>query len=114
MRISDWSSDVCSSDLLPVSGSAEPNPRWASAFVRARAAVPKAEPGWSAQFAIEHNVVSLYVVAPALQGASKISFFPYARDLVNHDKPQSVAAAGETVRLRKMARTEEGSVGREW
>src|SRR3546814_11110052 len=99
MRISDWSSDVCSSDLLPVSGSAEPNPRWASAFVRARAAVPKAEPGWSAQFAIEHNVVSLSVVAPALQGASKISFFPYASDLVNHAPPPQTVKASHRQRV---------------
>src|SRR3546814_7202675 len=60
-------------------------------------------PGWSAQFAIEHNVVSLSVVAPALQGASKISFFPYASDLVNHAQQQRVALEGETLRLSQMA-----------
>src|SRR3546814_11097814 len=60
-------------------------------------------PGWSAQFAIQHNVVSLSVVAPALQGASKISFFPYASDLVNHAQPQRVALEGKTLRLSQMA-----------
>src|SRR3546814_7460089 len=60
-------------------------------------------PGWSSQFALEHNVVSLSVVAPALQGASKISFFPYASDLVNHAQPQRVALEGETLRLSQMA-----------
>lgn len=101
--------DVCipgSTDLeldLPVSSTAQPDSRWASAFARTRAAVPKAEPDWPAQFAVQHNTVSLSVNAPALQGASKISFFPYASDLVNHAQAQRVALEGEKLRLSQAA-----------
>lgn len=88
---------------LPMSGAAQPDPRWVSAFARARAAVPKAEPDWPAQFAVAHDTVSLSVDAPALQGASKISFFPYASDLVNHAKPQRIALEGQKLRLSQTA-----------
>lgn len=101
--------DICipgSTELeldLPVSDAAQPNPRWTSAFASTRAAVPKGEPDWPALFTVEHNTVSLEVDTPSVQRASRISFFPYASDLVNHAKPQRFAIEGEKLRLSQAA-----------
>ncbi|MFT4046224.1 MAG: protein-disulfide reductase DsbD family protein [Solimonas sp.] len=100
--------DICipgSAELtleLPVAADAKADPRWQAAFAKARAAVPRVV-AWPAQFAVDHDTVSLQIRDAALQGAERTAFFPYASDLVNHAADQRVSVDGDTLRLSQAA-----------
>ncbi|WP_020651292.1 protein-disulfide reductase DsbD family protein [Solimonas variicoloris] len=100
--------DICipgSAELelrLDVAAAADPDPQWRAAFARTRAELPQAV-DWPAQFAVAGDTVSLQVRDAALRDASRIAFFPYASDLVNHAAPQRLAHDGDSLRLSQAA-----------
>jgi len=75
---------------LPVVAAASADPAWTAAFARARAALPREAPGWSAHYAVADGSVSLAVTGAQFE-ADEVEFFPEPNDLVNHAAPQRVA-----------------------
>ncbi|MEQ1438431.1 thioredoxin family protein [Fontimonas sp. SYSU GA230001] len=84
---------------LPVSANPAPDPDWAPSFATARRALPVPARDWPAQFAVTGDSISLRIENPLLDGATRVAFFPYLNDLVNHAAPQRLAAEGPRLRL---------------
>ncbi len=97
--------DICipgKADLslsVPVGDRATPDPDWAGAFATARSQLPQAARDWPAVFAIDGDSVSLRVEGAPLDHATRVAFFPFANDLVNHAAPQRVDVEAGALRL---------------
>ncbi|SEQ53857.1 thiol:disulfide interchange protein DsbD [Solimonas aquatica] len=83
---------------LPVAAQAQTDPRLKAAFAQARAQLPQSV-DWPAQYQVQAGDFSLAVQSPSVQGASRISFFPYAADLINHAAAQRQQLQGAQLRL---------------
>ena len=84
---------------LPVSGKPALDPDWAPSFAAARRALPAPARDWPAQFAVTGDSVSLRIESSLLDGATKVAFFPYLNDLVNHAARQRIASEGSRLRM---------------
>jgi thiol:disulfide interchange protein DsbD len=72
----------------------------ATLFAKARARLPVAVSGWTAESAIAGNRLTLRVIPPAGAVApAKVQFFPLRENFVDHPAPQSLARDGSGVRL---------------
>jgi thiol:disulfide interchange protein DsbD len=97
-------SDICIpgqaelSLTLPVAEIATADPIWSPRFLDARARLPRPEP-LAGTFQVAGGEVRLQVDASVLAGASRVEFFAYANDLVNHGAPQRVAHLGSSARF---------------
>lgn len=87
---------------LPVgTATAEPDPRWAGAFERARAQLPRTLPALGARFAIEGEdlVLAIDGLGEELAAAREIEFFPFDGTLVTHSAPQRIQRGKGELRL---------------
>lgn len=80
-------------------GTAALDPDWAPSFAQTRKQLPLGASGWQTAFEIADGSLSLAIKAPALAGAERVEFFPYANDLVNHAALQRSEHEGDSLRL---------------
>jgi thiol:disulfide interchange protein DsbD len=106
----DWlvCKEIClpaSADLdvsLPVATDATPDPRYADAFARTRAALPGSADGWrlSAYARGEHYVLRAEPPRDLAGSIRALTFFPEREGMVDNAKPQTYAVHGGTAELR--------------
>lgn len=84
---------------LPYAAKPAADPRWKTAFARARATLPREAPTIRASFAAASDKLSLEI--EGAPGADDALFFPEANDLVDHSAPQSLVQKEGVWRLEQ-------------
>jgi thiol:disulfide interchange protein len=86
-------------DRAFAAGSAQPDPAWAQAFAKARAALPAAA-DFAARFQIEAGEFRL-AAGPLPGDSEQVAFYPYAGDVLAHAGSRKLAFDGREVRLAR-------------
>jgi thiol:disulfide interchange protein DsbD len=85
---------------LPVASGAEPDPRWAGAIARTRAALPRPLEGWDIAATGRGSEIDLALTARAGAGdPGEVRFFPFSEGKIEASAPQVLAREGSTVKL---------------
>ncbi len=105
----DWlvCKDICIPEKASLSlpfavaaAGAEPAPADASLFAKARARLPVAASGWTADAMVTGSRLTLRVMPPAGGVApAKVAFFPFRENFVDHPAPQALVRDGNGFRL---------------